>query len=167
MDAHALNIVDDMMSSNVLAANSMTTYACYIRVTKINIKNEEALPPAVGHGMGAPVVKMLGITLFMTEVLTYPLRRTTLFMIQATDEFSKTDHKWAFIYASVFYRHVRALLDELHVRQIEPGCEKLQILAPFFHMKIQQTRNVTHKIMSRFITTTCPFVYDGSHKLKK
>lgn len=43
VNTYVLDIVDDMVSSNVLAANYRVIYAGYIRVAKMMIKNEFVL----------------------------------------------------------------------------------------------------------------------------
>lgn len=78
-------------------------------------------------------------------------------MIQAADKFSINDQKPMFFHAGAFYRHTRALLDEVHVPHLEQGEEKFSISALFVQTKIQQSQNITYTIMDTFITTRCPF----------
>lgn len=76
VDACVLDVTDNMLPSNFLAANFKASYAHYIRVAKILIKNESVLPLLVGPGMDVPVVKTLGITHLEEPSLFFPLRRT-------------------------------------------------------------------------------------------
>lgn len=56
-----MDIVDDIMTSNFLAANFNATYARYIRVVCIMNKNEGILLLRKNLTIDTPVVKMLGI----------------------------------------------------------------------------------------------------------
>lgn len=57
-----LNIVDDMILSNILGENSKATYARNIYVFKVKIKNKGALSLLVIISMDARVARSLSVT---------------------------------------------------------------------------------------------------------
>lgn len=62
LDARTVNIVDKMMSSNILARSIKAPYLPYILIAKVIFKNEGVLPLLKILSMEAPVTRMLGIT---------------------------------------------------------------------------------------------------------
>lgn len=81
VDACVLSIVDDMMLPKSLAANSKSTYARFIRFTRVMIKKEGALPILTSFSKDAPLVKTLGITNLDDPGLFIPTEEDILLMI--------------------------------------------------------------------------------------
>lgn len=88
-------------------------------------------------------------------------------MVQATDTFVRNIHKPTSFHAHHFYHHAIALLDELHVRHMKHNKERFPAFTLFLQTKIQQTRNMTHTIMTLFITTMRHYNYDTMDKSNK
>lgn len=62
VDARVLDIIHDLTSSNLLAANSQVTYARKMRLANMTINEYGVLPLLVGLALNVPVVKTLGLT---------------------------------------------------------------------------------------------------------
>lgn len=87
VDASVLDIDDDMTSSNFMAANSKTSFARYISVDKMMMKNEGIMLLFVGFAMDALVVKTLGNTQLEVPHLYISFEEDVFLITQATDSF--------------------------------------------------------------------------------
>lgn len=166
VEAHIKDIVDDVMSSNFLATNSLVTYARYIRVRKISCKKEDVLLLLVSLSSDTPVAKMLGSTHLDDPVLYISSEEEVLSMIQAADSSSKSDHRMAPFHNRAFYRHSNALLNELNAPHVKQNGEMFPSFATFLDTKFRQTEIITHSILSLFVTTMRPFDYNERDKSK-
>lgn len=129
--ARVLDTVDDIISSNFLAANSKPTYPRYIFISKMMIKKGDILPLLVSLFMDALVLETLGIKHLDDPGINILTDEDILFMIWATDSDVKNDHKAILFHACAIYHHARALHDILYSRHMKQGEEKLPILALF------------------------------------
>lgn len=71
-------------------------------------------------------------------------------MIRAADALPNDDQKPAYSLTSSFCSHARAVLDELHLCQLEEDKEKFATLALFLDARIQQTKVS--------VTGLCPYL---------
>lgn len=81
VNAHVLDIVENMMSSKFLAENSKATYAWYIHAAKMMIKNNGALPLLVSLSVNVTVVKPMGIIHFDDACLYILTKKENFLMI--------------------------------------------------------------------------------------
>lgn len=135
VDARVLEIVDDMMLSNFLAANPKATFARYIRVAKSMIKKESVPPLLVSLFMDAPVLTTPGITHINDAGFYISTAEVIFLMTQAADAFVKNDHKLAAFYASALYSQVKALLDEIRIHHMEQSELGFPTVALFFKLR--------------------------------
>lgn len=135
-----LDNVDDTISSSFFAANSKPTCAHYIRVTKILMKIKSALALLVSLAMDIPVMNMLGLTHLDDPGFYIYTEDNTLLMIQTADVFVKNTHKPTLFQAIAFYRHVRALLVEVYVLDMEHGVESFPTFAFVFEQRCSRLR---------------------------
>lgn len=75
VETRVLDILNDLMPWNILAANSKATYAHYICVAKMMMKNKGVLSLLVSLPMDAPVVKTLSITHLDDQAFTFSMSK--------------------------------------------------------------------------------------------
>lgn len=167
VNARVPDIVHGMILSNLLSADSRATYVRYIRVGKIMIKNGVVLPMTVSPATDVLLVKTMGISHLDDPVLHTSMGENVLVMIEAADLLEENDNKHGPFFASYFNRYTRTLLDKLHVLHVKQNEEEFPSVALFLKTKSQQTRSISHKIMSLFITTVRTVDYDGRDKSQK
>lgn len=78
-------------------------------------------------------------------------------MFLAPDAFIKNDYKSAAFLVNPFYKHARALRDELYLRHFGHDREMFWTFALLFETKVQRTKVASHSIMSLFNSTIHPF----------
>lgn len=71
VDLCMMNIVTDVMPSNVLSANPRATYSSYIRVVEKMKKHRIVLSLLVNLPSDAPAAKTLAASTFMTNLLIF------------------------------------------------------------------------------------------------
>lgn len=106
-----LDIVEDMMFSNILSSNSGDTYIRHIRVGRMKVKHQGMLPLLAKLCIGDQVRKNSGITQLDHANIYISCEEYILLVIHAADEFVNNDHKPVPFHANDFYRHGQALLD--------------------------------------------------------
>lgn len=88
-----MDIVDDIMSSTFLAANSRATYTRYIRVHKVLIKRKYELAQLKNIGRDAPATNTLGITPLAGPSIYVSSEKCILVLTEDADLIVKTDQK--------------------------------------------------------------------------
>lgn len=136
VDMRPADIVEDMNSSKFLAANSISTYICYMRVGRMMTMHQGVLLLLERLVTDASVTKTLGVTHLDDPSLDISSEQSILLMIPAADKFVKNDHKAALFHTNSFYWHARALLGELHLRHFEHDDEKLPTFVQFLDTMI-------------------------------
>lgn len=124
------------MLSHVLAANSIATYIWYIRATKIMINYKGVLLLLGKLGKSDSPAKMLCITPPYDQSVHKSLREYMLIIIQGAAVLVENKQKAIPFHRKSFYKHARALLDELHVRYFEQEKERVPTFALFVDIKI-------------------------------
>lgn len=109
VDVRIMDIVEDMTSLNLLAANSSVTYRRYIRVGKTMIKRQGVLPLLVKLAENAPLENTIGITYSDVSSIYVSSQEDIFLMNPAGDAFFENDHKTAAFHPYSFYRHTSAL----------------------------------------------------------
>lgn len=111
------NIVEDIMSSTFLNANSRSTYIRYIRAGQMMIKQKGELPFFCEVGKNALAARTLGFTHPDYPSLHICSEESALLMFQAADEFFKKKAQACHFprkllsHANCFYRDAKALHD--------------------------------------------------------
>lgn len=93
VQTRTMDIVEDRMSSSFLAANYKSTYIRYNRVGKMIIKHQCVLSLLVTLSIDAPAGKTFRITHHDDPSLYISSKDDILVMVQATDSFTRNDHK--------------------------------------------------------------------------
>lgn len=142
VDFCIMDVMDNMLSSKFLAANSTAAYVRYIRAGKMVAKHNGMRNLAMSLFRGVLALRTLGTTHCDEPSLYISSEADFLLIIQAADVFVKNNHKRAFFRPNVFYRHRRALLDGLLVYHSKQGEEKFTMLTIVLETRIQQ--KITH-----------------------
>lgn len=136
VDECILVIVNDTISSNILAASCRTTYLRYVSACKKMIDHKVVLSLLVELNKDAPAKNILAITYLDDPSFYISSEQNRLLMNQAADTFSKNDYTPALSTQILFYRYTRALLDGLHARHLQQEKEKFPTFALFLGKKI-------------------------------
>lgn len=97
-----VDIEENMMSSNVLAANSRATYIRFSKASRKMIRNQEVLSRLIKLDKEAPTAKILDITQLNYRSLYISSKEDILFMVQVSDAVVKNERKPASLHAKVF-----------------------------------------------------------------
>lgn len=128
---HNLDIIDSMIPSNFLAANSTETCVRYIWIDTMMIKYKGVFPVLIDLRRDAPSRRTLGITPLAEVAIHITFEQDILLEIPVIDAFDNNNHKHASFHTNAFFRHARALPDELHVHRWEEGEERFRTIAMF------------------------------------
>lgn len=125
------DMVEDMMFSNVSAANSTAPYVRYITVVKMVINYRGELPPYERLGNEVSAAKTLGISHFDDRSLYVSSQENIILIVLVAHAFDKSEHRRVSIHVSSFCRLVRVLVNELHARQLQKDEKKFLFFALF------------------------------------
>lgn len=167
VDLSVLDIVDDMMSSNVLDENPKATYTRYMCVGKMMMKIEGKLSLLVSLSMDAVVAKALGITHLIDPELKVSSEKYFILVIQVAE----TSPRALTIPLSSMPAHSidkrGPCLTNFTFVIWSKVKKNFHALRSFFQAKIHQKRIITHKLLSRFNPTMDPFNFYASDNSKK
>lgn len=131
------------------------------------IRNQGLLFLLVSLGIDASVVRALSILHVDESGLCSSSKENIHLIRQAADALLRNDNRPALFHTSVLYQHTRSLSDELNVRYMKEGEEKLLMFLVPYPKTIQQIRSTTHTLLSFVIITKEPVDYNERENLKK
>lgn len=114
VDVRITDIVEDMMFSNFLAANSTATYIRYLKVCKMIIFYQDMLSSLSKLFKDAPAAKPIVVIDCNNPSICMSSKADILLMIQASDAFLKNDHNPTAFHITFISRHARVIFDELY-----------------------------------------------------
>lgn len=119
VDVRTMDIVEEMISSNVLPANSKATYIRYITVVELRTKHHGVLTFLVKLSKVCSAETALGIT-HLDDSSLYNFSEVDIFlMTRPADVSVKNDHTPDCPRKNSVYGHIWSLLDELQIRYLE------------------------------------------------
>lgn len=143
VDAGIKEIMEAMISSKALDGYSRAMHVRNIRFSKIIIKYEAVVLLLGKLGKVALGANTLGITHFHDLRLYISSEVDKLLIVQDAHAFVKNDHKPAFFHANLFYRHTKALPDELHLHHLRQNKEKFRTTILFLGTNSQPTEIIS------------------------
>lgn len=109
-----MDVVEDMMYSNVLAGNFEATYKRYIRISRMMIEHQDILRLPVKVSEDPTATVPLGDTHFHEPNLYVSSQEQNFLRNQSTSALVINDHKTVPFHTRPCSRQIRELVDKLH-----------------------------------------------------
>lgn len=159
--------VVDIAYSNLLPVNYRETYARYIFVCKIIIKEKGMIALLTNLSTDRTAVRTLDTTLPSDRCLYTLSAEKIPLIIQSTDLLVNNHHKPWLFYATAFYRHTKVLLDNVQACHLEHEKEQFLTFARrFCNQELASSTNLSLSSLSLFLSGYLTAMQEKARKVR-